>query len=154
MGIHCAHCEVSICGGVNEFIKHVSNKFHSKVYICTEGDCVRRKYQSAQTSKRHLALHHAELCHDGDADAGSDTASENSTHSNGSAESAGIPDNGCNIYDGGEGGESSAESSEVELEPVTEPDPQSEEDDNDFNVDLERSSALYILNLKKRGNVP
>ena len=145
MGVFCCHCELVVSGGLGLVGKHVST--HAAPYICVEGDCRRRKFQLVKTFKRHLRDHHQDALNSDDSE---ESASESSDSMNlRPADSEDQSQSDCESFaevddnneDSGDySGQSCGDGEEV--------------NDEDFKKELQRSGALFILNLRKRGNVP
>lgn len=141
MGIYCAGCEASIPGDLEVFKKHIFGCQPNPPFICTEGSCIRRKFQVSTSFYRHLRDHHNDVCFPSPDNSLEETGGQ-SPRLVFSSCADGFAGEAAHVSDGSDGESSS--------------DNEVHEDTTNFDkfaIELERAAALMILNVRKHANV-
>lgn len=160
MGIFCVECERRISGGLQAFENHLLSH-DTPYYLCSEGDCIRRKFNERRSLYRHLRLHHADACESSSESSSNTSSSGNTSSSSLNSSQSDEDENRDSETSTGEereddsnennennrhieGGENLNDNAEVNDEQVLDP---------NFDILLEQAAARLILDLRKKGNV-
>ncbi|KAK3925551.1 Catalase-peroxidase [Frankliniella fusca] len=158
--VYCAKCRCGVHGGLEGLKTHIREEHHVGPFFCHEGQCFNggKSFKVKSSFIRHLESNHPLSCHAGDS-SDEDESMDLTSSSHASTLSRGLScqsnqrdsdarSMGSGGGDVGENHDDGAydEDREIEVDDEVVPD--------DFTVKLEKSAALFVLNVRRHGNVP